>query len=64
MRTAGPGDLHVHFFGADAFSFGAGVRTVGRRRDAVSFEGFGRPLRNVISVDSAEDQLVSVRVLG
>ena len=20
-----PGDVHVHFFGADAFSFGAGV---------------------------------------
>ena len=29
-----PGDLHIHFFGADAFSFGDGVAAGRRRRDA------------------------------
>jgi len=43
-----PGDIHIHFFGADAFSFGEGI--VLRDQDIVeiAFEGFGRPLRNPI----------------
>lgn len=40
------GDLHIHFFGADAFSFGSGIELAGEDVMEVSFEGFGRPLRN------------------
>ncbi len=41
-----PGDLHIHFFGADAFSFGAGVRLQDGDVMQVRFDGFGRALRN------------------
>ena len=41
-----PGDLHVHFFGADAFSFGEGVLLEDGDVMEVKFEGFGRALRN------------------
>jgi hypothetical protein len=41
-----PGDLHIHFFGADAFSFGEGIRLQAGDIMQVHFEGYGRPLRN------------------
>src|SRR6185437_12067814 len=41
-----PGDLHIHFFGADAFSFGAGIRLEDGDTMQVRFDGFGRALRN------------------
>ncbi|MBA3439350.1 MAG: GguC protein, partial [Pyrinomonadaceae bacterium] len=41
-----PGDLHIHFFGAAAFSFGAGLALSDGDVMQVSFAGFGRPLRN------------------
>ena len=44
-----PGDLHVHFFGADAFSFGDGVQLQDGDVMQVHFEGFGRALRNPLS---------------
>jgi hypothetical protein len=58
-----PGDLHVHFFGADAFSFGAGVQLSEGDVMTVSFEGFGRPLRNTVRVDTAADEIVMVPCL-
>jgi len=55
-----PGDLHVHYFGADAFSFGAGI--VLRSGDVmrVQFDGFGRPLRNPIAIEQTAARLVDV----
>jgi hypothetical protein len=44
-----PGDLHIHFFGADAFSFGDGVRLQDGDVMQVRFAGFGRALRNPLS---------------
>ena len=41
-----PGDIHVHFFGADAFSFGEGVQLADGDWMQVRFDGFGKPLRN------------------
>jgi hypothetical protein len=41
-----PGDLHIHFFGAGAFSFGAGLALEEGDIMQVRFENFGRPLRN------------------
>lgn len=45
-----PGDVHVHFFGADAFSFGAGLELQDGDVMVVAFQGFGRPLRNAIRI--------------
>jgi hypothetical protein len=58
-----PGDVHIHFFGADAFSFGAGVRLEDGDTMAVAFEGFGRPLRNPIRLDRSEPDLITVTAM-
>jgi hypothetical protein len=58
-----PGDVHVHFFGADAFSFGEGVRLEDGDVMQVQFEGFGRPLRNVLQREGAPDKLIRVAAL-
>jgi hypothetical protein len=58
-----PGDAHVHFFGADAFSFGEGVRLQDGDVMVVAFSGFGRPLRNPIQVEQGAPELVSVAPL-
>jgi hypothetical protein len=56
-----PGDVHVHFFGADAFSFGDGIRLEPGDVMQVHFEGFGRPLRNPLQRKSDLPRLVVVR---
>ncbi len=58
-----PGDLHIHFFGADAFSFGAGIRLQAGDVMEVAFAGFGRSLRNHLVVDARPDETVQVRTL-
>ncbi len=45
-----PGGVHVHFFGADALSFGDGVVLQEGDVAEVRFEDFGRALRNPIRV--------------
>jgi hypothetical protein len=45
-----PGDLHVHFYGACALSFGDGVQLKDGDVMVVGFAGFGRPLRNPLAV--------------
>jgi hypothetical protein len=57
-----PGDVHVHFFGADAFSFGEGIRLQDGDIMQVRFEGFGRPLRNPLKRVEEPEQLVKVQV--
>jgi len=46
-----PGDVHVHFFGADCLSFGEGVRLANGDVMQIRFDGFGRPLRNTIRAE-------------
>jgi hypothetical protein len=58
------GDLHVHFFGASALSFGDGVALADGDVMEIGFEGFGRALRNPVSVSRAADGLVTARPLG
>jgi hypothetical protein len=53
-----PGDIHVHFFGADAFSFGEGIRLFNEDVMVVNFQGFGRPLRNPLRVEAGPAGLV------
>jgi hypothetical protein len=58
-----PGDLHVHFFGADAFSFGDGIELKDADVMKVEFEGFGRALRNSIRIEQSAEKLVEPRPL-
>ena len=58
-----PGDVHVHFFGADAFSFGEGVTLEPGDLMQVSFPDLGRPLQNFLAVDKKPAKLVSVRTI-
>jgi hypothetical protein len=55
-----PGDAHIHFFGADAFSFGAGVALADGDVMVVAFEGLGRPLRNPLRLDRTAPERVEV----
>jgi hypothetical protein len=55
-----PGDLHVHFFGADAFSFGEGLLLEDGDTMQVRFDGFGRPLRNPLQRIAPSKKPVSV----
>lgn len=50
-----PGDVHVHYLGADAFSFGEGVHLEAGDVMNVAFDGFGRPLRNRLAVEAPEE---------
>jgi hypothetical protein len=58
-----PGDVHVHYFGACALSFGDGVRLAEGDVMEVAFEGFGRPLRNPVRIAGGGDRAVTVRPL-
>jgi hypothetical protein len=59
-----PGDIHVHFLGADCLSFGEGVHLADGDIMQVKFEGFGRPLRNPLHAASSADFLVTTIPLG
>jgi hypothetical protein len=58
-----PGDVHIHFFGASALSFGDGVHLEPGDVMEVHYEGFGRPLRNPIRVEAGLAKLVRVQPL-
>ena len=58
-----PGDAHVHFYGADAFSFGAGIELEDGDVMEVAFDSMGRPLRNVLRKQSSPPQRVAVRAI-
>jgi hypothetical protein len=58
-----PGDLHVHFFGVDGFSFGEGIKLEEADVVQIQFEGFGRPLRNPVHVDTTPRRLFKVSSL-
>jgi hypothetical protein len=55
-----PGDLHVHYYGACALSFGEGVQLAAGDVMVVEFAGFGRALRNPLAVTAATAAPVSV----
>jgi len=55
------GDVHVHFFGADAFSFGAGIELQDGDTMVVAFQGFGRSLRNPIRISPEAETLTVVQ---
>lgn len=59
-----PGDVHVHYFGACALSFGDDVRLVDGDVMRVAFAGFGRALRNPLHVDAEPNVPVTVGALA
>jgi hypothetical protein len=58
-----PGDLHVHFFGASAFSFGDKMKLQHGDVMEVAYEGFGRPLLNSIAIHGGPEKFVKVNSL-
>ena len=58
-----PGSVHVHFYGADALSFGEGVVLEDGDIAEIRFQGFGRALRNPIHREVKSDQPVRVKSL-
>ena len=54
--------MHVHFFGANGVSFGAGVRTQAGDVFEIDMPLFGRPLRNPLQIAPAQPR-VAVRAL-
>ncbi|MBI3681498.1 MAG: GguC protein, partial [Acidobacteria bacterium] len=58
-----PGDVHIHFFGASAFSFGDQIRLEDGDVMEVCFAGFGRPLRNPVHLCSRTPVLTRVATL-
>lgn len=60
-----PGHVHVHFFGAHSLSFGEGFELEEGDWMQVSFEGYGRPLRNPLRIEPSSDNApVRVRALA
>ncbi len=58
-----PGDLHVHYYGACALSFGDGVEVADGDVMSIHFTGFGRPLRNPLHVAPANPSPITVQSL-
>ena len=56
-----PLQAHVHFFGADAFSFGAGVKLESGDEMQVHWEGMGRALINPINIESKKEEYIEVK---
>jgi len=55
-----PGQAHVHFFGADAFSFGMGIRLETGDEMQVHWNGMGRPLINRIQIETGNEEFIKV----
>jgi hypothetical protein len=58
-----PGDAHIHFFGADAFSFSDGVRLEDGDVIEIELAGFGRALRNPVRIEQAKPKCVAAEAL-
>ena len=53
-----PGDAHIHFFGADVFSFGDQIELADGDEMEIGLTGFGRALRNPIKIDRSPQTLI------
>lgn len=58
-----PLQAHVHFFGADAFSFGKGIKLEDGDIMSVQWNGLGRALQNPVHISKEKDHLISVEAL-
>jgi hypothetical protein len=58
-----PGDVHVHYFGTSAFSFGAGIELQDGDQMIVEFQNFGRALKNPLRIEKEPLRLATVKAL-
>ena len=58
-----PGDAHVHFLGAGAFSFGEGITLEDGDQMIIEWKGYGRALRNPIEKEKSQEKAVQVAAL-
>lgn len=58
-----PHDVHIHFFGTGAFSFGDGLRLEEGDLMSVFWEGMGRALVNPLNVEKTAERLFKVAIL-
>src|SRR5262249_39777141 len=56
-----PGDVHIHFFGAFCLSFSDQIRLQSGDWMHMQFDGFGRPLRNVVRSANSAVEAVTVK---
>jgi len=56
-----PGDAHIHFYGADTFSFGNGIKLSGGDTITIEWEGLGRSLMNKLAINEEQDNFVEVK---
>jgi hypothetical protein len=58
-----PGDVHIHFFGADMFSFKDRLKLQDGDVMEIAFQKFGRPLRNPLRIHKTRNDLINVQPL-
>lgn len=58
-----PGQVHIHYFGTGAFSFGSGLILTDGDLMEVSWPGMGRPLRNPLLAADKPEQLIDIQSL-
>ena len=58
-----PGQLHVHYFGTGAFSFGENIKLQDGDEMSISFQNMGRPLVNLLKVDKEKEELLRVNLV-
>jgi hypothetical protein len=58
-----PLQAHVHFFGADAFSFGNKIMLQDNDEMSVEWNGMGRALKNRLKIINETEKLVEIRTL-
>jgi hypothetical protein len=56
-----PFQAHVHFFGADAFSFGKGIRLENDDVMQIQWNGFGRSLQNRLFIQRDDEKWLGVK---
>jgi hypothetical protein len=58
-----PGQLHIHYYGAGAFSFGENIVLQEGDEMSISFEKMGRPLVNPLHINKEKEKLLRVNML-
>jgi hypothetical protein len=58
-----PLQAHVHFFGADAFSFGNGIKLKDNDMMSVQWDNLGRALENRVRITAEGEKMVSINSL-
>jgi hypothetical protein len=58
-----PGVVHIHFFGADTFSFGGGLTLADGDVMVIELPGFGRALRNPLHIETGTETPIRVEAL-